>query len=231
MSYMIYNRIHKSLNEDIKLIFYTKENYDLLFYVLGTSGFIYRIIMSCTSFSCNCEDFEESKLCKHICFVLFKILKVFRFDIKLNEIKCVYQNRLLPTNFYKDFKFEEYEWVTLKEKYNKIKLYLRQSNFDYKSSIKFNLIYYRYKYNVKNNFVKTNDKCAICLDEKGLFLKCPICKNDYHINCILSWFEKVEGDKKCPTCSSYYWNYIYICLLIHLNKKIIYEDIKKIENF
>ena len=140
MSFKIYNRIYKSLNEDIKLIYYAKEDYELLFYILGTSNFIYTVKISNLSFKCNCEDFEESKLCKHICFVLFKILKVFRFDIKLNQIKCVYQNSLLPTNFYKNFRFEEYEWVTIKEKYKKINIYLRKSNFDNDSYRKFNLI-------------------------------------------------------------------------------------------
>ena len=73
MDKLLYNRVTKSLDENIILIFFSNQKYGYIFYVLGKSDFIYKIVINKFYQKCNCEDFmTHKKVCKHICFILFK---------------------------------------------------------------------------------------------------------------------------------------------------------------
>lgn len=61
----------KNINENITLIFYTTQKYGYIYYILGSSDFIYKITI-------NKNFMKHKTLCKYLCFVLFKVLKVYK---------------------------------------------------------------------------------------------------------------------------------------------------------
>ena len=166
MSVNIYNRIRRSLVENINLIYYSIINNYYTFYVLGTSGFTYCVIIDQKYQDCNCEDYENSGICKHICFILFKVLKVFRFNKKSLEIKLPYQNSLQNTSFFDTLIFSDYDWMVFRNKYKNIKLFLKSSFFNSNDYSKFLFIFNRYKIFIENNIVKSDERCVICLENK-----------------------------------------------------------------
>ena len=161
MSVNIYNRINRSINENIILIYYLIIDNRYTFYVLGTSGFIYNVEIDKKYQKCNCDDYEKSKLCKHICFILFRVLKVFRFNKKSFEIKLPYQNTLHSTEFLNKFEFDDYEWMIFKNKYRQIKLFLKSTIFNYDYYNTFLIMYNRYIVFIKNKLIDITDKCII----------------------------------------------------------------------
>jgi hypothetical protein len=223
MSVNINSRIFRSINENIKLIYYHSKDSVFSFSILGTSGFIYEVIIDKKIQTCICEDYCESKFCKHICFILFKFLKVFRLNKKNLEIKVPYQNKLYSTSFFETLEFSEFEWMVFMNRYRRIKLYIKPSFFNYEFYNSFLLIYNRYLINVKNKLIESTDKCAICLNSNYPVIKCPICNNEYHVSCLVSWFKKLNGKKRCPTCTNLNWDFLYPSLLYANNDKIPFD--------
>jgi hypothetical protein len=215
----INSRIFRSLTEDINLIYYLKDE-GYIFYILGTSGFIYKVKITKSFQNCNCEDYLESKFCKHICFVLFRLLKIFRYDKKKDIVELITKNSLLSTKFFYNFKFEENEYIELINKFNMINLLLKKSFFNQVKYLKFNKLYNNYNI-FKNNLILENKlDCVICLQDKGIMTKCPNCNNIYHLCCILKWLSNVKDNMRCPICKSEIWKDIYPLLLIYLNIKM-----------
>jgi len=70
-------RKYRSQTQQLFLIniFKCESKYSKKFIVIGTCGNIYNVIINQTP-SCNCPDFEKGFRCKHIYFVLIKILKI-----------------------------------------------------------------------------------------------------------------------------------------------------------
>lgn len=215
----INSRIIRSLTEDIKLIYYIKD-IDYNFFVLGTSGFIYKISINKNLLSCNCEDYKDSKLCKHICFILFKVLKVFRYDKKRCEIDLIRNSSLVPSQFFKTYKLDESEYLELKNRFFKIEFMLKNSFFNNLFYTKFKNIYQKFTFFKNYIYYKSETKCAICLENNGKFIKCPNCNNEYHIDCILKWLEIVKDDMKCPICKNEIWSSIYYLILMYFNTKL-----------
>lgn len=235
MNVNIYSRINRSLNENIKLIYYSNKDYIYSFNILGTSGFVYQITIEKNFLECNCEDFKKSYFCKHICFILFKLLKLFRINKKSFEIKVPFQNTLYNTTFFNVLKFNDFEWMVFKDRYKKIKIYIKSSFFNYDNYNSFLMVYNRYLIYIKSRLCESNDKCVICLDKKDKIIKCPICNNEYHISCLVTWFKNLKNKKRCPTCTNLFWNDLYPSMLYSLKDKIGIELIKnqsnkKIEN-
>ena len=117
MNKFIINRVLRSIDENIILVFYTTQKYGYLFYILGTSDFIYKILINKNFISCNCEDFVKHKiLCKHLCFILFKVLKIYKIFLNNFDIKLIGNEEYLETNFFKNFKFDDLDWIYFKKK-------------------------------------------------------------------------------------------------------------------
>lgn len=219
MNKFIINRVLRSIDENIILIFYTTQKYGYLFYILGTSDFIYKILINKNFISCNCEDFLKHKiLCKHLCFILFKVLKIYKIFLNNFDIKLIGNEEYLETNFFKNFKFEDLDWIYFKKKNKNINLSLKKNFFNYDYFNQFKNYYQQYYFLIHKKIHNCNDKCSICLEKNNNGIKCSICKKIFHINCLNKWFEKMS--KKCPICRSDYWNSIYKYLILADSKKI-----------
>ena len=215
---ILINRIYKALEQDLKLIYFLKTKDNYIFFVLGTSGFIYNVKLNKSFQLCNCEDFSNGFFCKHINFVLFKLLKIFKI-MKNNETKFIFNNSLIDTNFFQTLKFDELEWSKIYIKYSQIKYFLKKNNFDKELNIKFKKFYIKYNnfYNFQN---KINNNCAICLENDFNLISCPRCKNNYHEECLIKWFEEMNKEKKCPICKDDSWEQIIKYILLKKNYKI-----------
>jgi hypothetical protein len=138
------------------------------------------------TFYCSCADhkFNSAKhnsVCKHICFVVCKLLKFF--DIKYFETKKLDNdkiteliNKLTTTNIWND------EDLTKK---------LKTISLD-----------------TFRNFTKEiDDCCPICFNDiddsmKDSLLSCPTCHNYVHTECMEVWLEQKQS---CMLCKSSFW--------------------------
>jgi len=220
MSKLIINRVLKSINENIKLIFYTTQKYGYIYYILGSSDFIYKVTINKNFQSCNCEDFMKHKtLCKHICFVLFKVLKVYKIFLNNFELKLIGDRSYIETFFFKKFVFPNLDWLLFKKKAKTIEKYLKSSFFNEEYYNQFKYYYQQYYFLIYKNLKESKEKCPICFKKINKGIKCSTCKNYFHVYCLNKWFEKIEI-KKCPICRCDYWNIAYKYLILADNKKI-----------
>tara|TARA_B100000902_G_scaffold399814_1_gene472722 strand:- start:4541 stop:5230 length:690 start_codon:yes stop_codon:yes gene_type:complete len=220
MDKLLCNRILRCLDEKIILIFYCSQKSGYIFYVLGTSNFIYKIIVNKRYQSCNCEDYMKHKtLCKHICFVLFKILKIYKISLNTYKISLVGRDSILDTNFFNNYIFPNLDWIIYKNKVNNISKYLKDSFFNLTYYKEFKYYYQQYIFLIYKNLEHSEDACTICLKQINKGITCPMCKKTFHIKCLSTWFSKIEI-KKCPICRSDYWNICYKYFILADNIKI-----------
>lgn len=175
------------------------------FKISGSTANIYNVSfynyeMGKSKFYCNCPDSKShakktNSICKHTCFVIFKVLKG-SVDVNCTEIfdtNCLSEEERIKTitkinniNFLDDSDFINKDFI---EKYNKIK----NSKKDL-----FNVS--------KDEEGFKDDDCPICYDvlkTKELCKQCPICNNIIHIKCIKKWLSL--GKDSCPYCRSDIW--------------------------
>ena len=217
--YDLLTRIHKALCDDIKLVYFTEDIYGYVFFVLGCSGFIYKIIINKKYQRCNCEDYYNHKfLCKHILFILFKVIRLYR---------CTINHKLYLINFdpilykYKDFlyknHFQDLDWILFKKYYTNLNL--KKNYFNIDLSNKFKDFYRKYNYIARKNFEKINKECPICLQKTNYAIKCDICKTFFHVECIFNWLNS-KVTKRCPICRCDCWGSIYPYYQLLKNCKI-----------
>ena len=103
-------RIEKSLNERFFLVDYSDMANKLCFNICGTTGNIYKITINTNSknISCNCPDNIRCRqlkcLCKHCCFVLIRVLKVYIVNSE-NYLINRFSNRV--EDLFETLKFSE----------------------------------------------------------------------------------------------------------------------------
>tara|TARA_Y100000991_G_C21923236_1_gene327456 strand:+ start:293 stop:967 length:675 start_codon:yes stop_codon:yes gene_type:complete len=218
MSFILTKRILKGINEDIKLIYYLKNKEAYIFYILGTTDYIYKVSISKNYQRCNCEDYYKSKFCKHICFVLFKLFRLYKIDLSKFTIKFIYKDKLIETSLFDKRQFPEQDWSLFKLKFFNIDRYLNSKVVNKKMFTNFNNFYNQFHFLVNSKICNGNE-CVICYDKIDNGLKCPVCKNTCHTKCLMDWFNKTDV-KKCPTCRSDYWNLCYKYMILLNDKKI-----------
>lgn len=138
------------------------------------------------SFWCSCPDhkFNSAKkntICKHICFIICKIGKIFRtsffddkqlYDDEINDILA----KIESTSILND----------------KTLCKIDQNNI--KPDIFYKIV----------KPVLDDDVCIICYDDlnKNKIVVCPSCSNNLHIDCMKVWLEKNDI---CIFCRSDIW--------------------------
>ena len=141
------------------------------------------------TFWCTCADhkFNSGKkniVCKHICFIVCKVLKILQtyfFDTK----------RLTPehlTQLLDKFNINSDIWTDVK--------IVRKSNKITIQDFKFFPIH-------------IEDTCTFCYDDmtdndKPISVSCPLCKHCFHEECMEIW---LESQSKCSFCSNNFWQY------------------------
>ena len=143
------------------------EEYKKEFIIMGSTGNIYNVIIK-EKPTCTCPDYKtRNKRCKHIYFVLIRVMKIKNEDCNIyseKEIKKMFEN--IP-------KITENLIVNnkIKETYEKIKNKLDNKNEIIKKDI--------------------NDLCPICLDDLENGEELDYCKfscgKSIHKNCYFMW--------------------------------------------
>lgn len=199
-------RYERIFYENLYLLNVDNNNHKYHFKISGSTANVYNVSFynyeqGKSKFYCNCPDAKSharinNSLCKHVCFVIFKVLK-----------DCVDKNN---TDIFENKYLSEQERINVISKINNIN-FLEQSDFINANFIeKYNQIKNK---NVKDLFnIKQNsedfclDDCPICydkLEKKELCKQCPVCNNIIHDNCIKKWL--MMGNKSCPYCRSEIW--------------------------
>ena len=216
-------RIHKSVSEELKLVFLIEDVSGYIFFVLGKSEFIYRIIINKKFQKCNCEDFLHHKyLCKHILFILFKVIRLYRFIDNKIYLRRNSTDLYKYTDFIKNNKFADLDWNIFKKYY--VNLNLKKNYYNINLSNKFQNYYKKYFYMAKKCIEIKEAQCPICLNKTKHSVKCGICKSSFHADCIFTWLQQTIT-KRCPICRSDYWETIYPYYQLVNNEKIPLDNI------
>ncbi|CAF2986476.1 unnamed protein product [Rotaria sp. Silwood2] len=99
MTIGVYDRIERALNQRLYLLAATKSSNASIYReykVLGQTANVYTVVITHIP-SCTCPDYAKGHLCKHIIFVLHRILKVDR------NSPLLYQQALLTNELNKIF--------------------------------------------------------------------------------------------------------------------------------
>ena len=161
--------------------------------VTGSTLNIYTITLKNNILRCNCKDsfncFINNLYCKHLCFVLIKIGKIFDEEVFLRTIlktkECIKIINRLNSNCSNEPDII-FEYLTKKFKTKKETI----SEEKFKKKIE--------------NKINIKDDCPICYLELGNnnILKCPECSNYIHQDCIQKW---LLYNKNCVFCRSEIW--------------------------
>ena len=226
--YDLLSRIHKGTSEDLKLVYTYEESFGYVFFVLGGSGFIYRIVINKKYQRCNCDDYYNHKnLCKHILFILFKVLRLY----KLTEDNKIYLRRKQTdlykfTDFIKNNKFCELDWNLFKNYFYNINI---KANFFNKTlSEKFTNFFRKFNYMAKKSIHSVCKECPICKQKTKYAIRCDTCKSYFHSECIFEWLESIIT-KRCPVCRSDCWEVIYPYSHLLKNDKIPLDSVYSIK--
>ena len=130
------------------------------------------------------DSAKKNIVCKHICFIVCKVLKI------------------LETGFFDTKSLTPAQLTELLNKFNvdsdmwKDKKIVRTSN---KVTIQ----------DFKNFIRPVSDTCSFCYDEMTdadipVSCACPLCKHCFHEECMDVW---LEAQTKCSFCSNNYWQY------------------------
>lgn len=182
--------------------------------VSGSSRNIYHIIFDegHRTFRCNCPDgagycSSRNVLCKHSCFVLYKVLKVFDFkepestfltDLTLRDVEYekIYSGLMNLFQRFGSAEGVEQELIQTEflEKYKNIKTEMNSK------------VHTKTKFDCDGQC--SNEMCSICFSEfeeadMEQTLKCPSCNNNFHKECIVKWLK--TGRNTCALCRSPVW--------------------------
>ena len=202
-------RITTMRNSSHYLLNIQKEPEKFVIKISGSSRNIYTVIVdeSTRTMCCDCPDSRSwakhyKCVCKHSCFVLFRICKdVFTID----------------SDFFKELKFNETEFAILQDKL--IQKFVFFNNYDFLSqqddTISIELLERFQKLQFSDDEtkkfepkkeLKAEETCPICLlgfDEGVEHLECPECKNLMHKECMEQWLH--SGNQTCVYCRSDCW--------------------------
>lgn len=165
--------------------------------ISGSRLDVYTItVAQSTAIRCNCPDSKSHArrhgcLCKHICFLLLRVLKV-------TDDQPFY-NGTVPTSLY--------EWMTRCQPENLRQL--REANEDPELTNRYKDAKHptpaeRRPKKFSTKTVDPEDECSICFEPLVKDTsQCPGCHNVFHDSCILKWLQQQKST--CPLCRSSEW--------------------------
>lgn len=207
VSFAQYKRLIKIVQDEFYLL--ETELEDLSFKICGSTKNVYTIAFDKSehTFKCNCPDMSShcvahNCLCKHIVFVLLRVLKYYDTDVygslKWNEEKMAPYFKKLNANkgFLQDNLITNQE---LTEKYkSRVNIDSKKEKNDINDKF-------------SSNSFNEDYECAICYDIMDIkddiekFVGCPTCKQSFHKLCIKRWLENAVH-KNCVYCRSGIWS-------------------------
>jgi uncharacterized Zn finger protein len=192
------NRISKCHYQTIYLLEKIVNNKDnIILKLTGSTLNIYTITINDSNVTCNCPDSNvkhEKLFCKHICFVVCVIGKIYDIDTFVNKKLCEEQRMDIIFNITRDNTITNHNTITcnyLTEKY---------------LNMKFKAINDAKNKDLEIRNIK--DECTICFNnmenEKEIYT-CKNCFNAIHKECLKIW---IREKNTCIFCRSY----INVCL-------------------
>jgi len=197
MTVAIYDRIERALHQRLYLLAMTKSSNESIsreYKVLGQTANVYTVVITHIP-SCTCPDYAKGHLCKHIIFVLHRVLKVNR------NSPLLYQQALLTNELNEIFtKADEQnnDLSILAEQPIREAYHAKTGDPDVILTAK----------NVEQKPITNDDECPICyesmLNEKDNIIFCSTsCGNNIHKNCFEKWRQaklSMSESVTCPFC-------------------------------
>ena len=203
MKYDQEKRYDKIFQEEFYLLDIIRDVNMITYCVSGSTANIYNIkLKENNTLECNCPDgkvWAKAKkcVCKHICFILCKVVKIFMKEDS-NDFYYFETLKLNEDDFSKlcDYEMSDNSCVVNEEYMKRYKLLM--INIDKGEDIF-----------IQKKEVTDEDNCAICFDDfmthKNKNVECPTCHNVIHIKCIQKWLNM--GKNNCVYCRSDIWKY------------------------
>lgn len=208
------NRYQKIFTEPLYLIDLKKQEDKNIFLISGSTKNVYEVVLNNRKFECSCPDAKTwSKrhhvVCKHICFVLFRVSKMF---VKLGENIYFGYDLEQSSSFFETHKLNDRE-----QEFMEIFLVKRQFGKDVMNDDLKGKYLERLSngpttsllFQKSTKILETSDECPICYDvllnddiKIEMLLSCPDCKNYVHPKCMEKW---LEYNKTCVYCRSDIW--------------------------
>ena len=194
----IIQRIERALSQRLYLINASpittcRENGgpSITFHILGSTGNVYLVTIGKVP-SCSCPDHEKGNLCKHILFIMLKVMGL------PSNSNLVYQAAYLTQELEEIFELYQQRKSSMsavlaneavRTEYAKI-----QSGDDDK----------KISSSVERKKVEGED-CPICFDSLGNSLSLlTFCQNscgtNFHVECMKMWISQCHGCPTCPAC-------------------------------
>ncbi|CAO2816804.1 unnamed protein product [Amaranthus hypochondriacus] len=181
------DRIIRALSNRLLLLYRSDPN----FYVLGATGNVYVVNVS-TSLVCTCPD--RTTPCKHILFVLIKVLGVPLDDTCLGRrtLRPSQVTRLLAN----PSSIDALAGPTLRERFHQA--FFRQRELHGRE-------------HAPCSNVEEGATCPICLEEMGKqgekLVACGTCRNALHEECLMTWKRTQRRRSiRCVICRSRWRN-------------------------
>lgn len=215
-----HDRFQKIFYENLFLLNITNKNHEIIFNVAGSTANVYSIkILKGSEWNhvfCNCHDAKKwaqhcGVLCKHVIFILFKVLKLFTYRNSLSIISVSEKGEefLEKRKLHKDY-------------LEVISVFLDLFNIEDENADFLNNDLVLKYINLKKQSNAEDDKpqqdreiinkkqighCLICFEDFDPTIKllctevgeCSICKSILHNKCLEKWF---NHNKSCPLCRS-----------------------------
>ena len=195
-NYQQVKRIEKVYNEEYYVLDNELESEKIKIFISGSTQNVYEISINVENGSlwCNCPDMKSfSKrfdcICKHCCFVILKIGKIFDSN--------VIKNKKLEENHIEMITDRLQSQIELKNVELSLKfMSMKEPQPLYKN---------HYKFDSTDKPINEEDECPICYDylNVGEVKCCLDCKNYIHTNCMNKW---LETKKTCVLCRSTCWS-------------------------
>jgi hypothetical protein len=241
LSFNQYKRFVKIYEED----FYLLDHRENIFYISGSQQTVYQIryhnIHPGTinrELQCNCWDskvhcIKQNSVCKHIYFLMIRVLKYYQFDYYKNRVitdeldtNIIHTSQILLQRFQQNSGVSEAEEATgddiiENELIQHIDM-LSLNNIE-SGNVKVNVgrkkkakeennditiveknIEFMFRKGRREEF--TEDECIICYDLIGTvenIVECPECHNIVHKKCAEKWLR--ESKRSCIFCRSEVW--------------------------
>lgn len=188
IKYMQFQRIERALNDSIYLLDTNTHLGELK--IAGTTKKVYTV-KYLSELSCDCPDFSTPRnghryLCKHICFVLCKICKLYDPDIfnslSLNEAHhLLLSHRLSSARLGSD--------IIDQDLVNRFARLTSKTDEEEKQE------------DLGSKTFTEDDECPICFDQllETDTIECNTCHNHVHGECLKKW---LLIQKKCVYCRS-----------------------------
>lgn len=217
------SRYQKIFTEPLYQIDFKQQEEKNIFFISGSTKNVYEVVLKNRKFECSCPDAKTwSKkhhvVCKHICFVLFRVSKIFS---KLGENVYFGFDLEQSSSFFETHKLNDKEQEFMDNFLTNRQFGRDVMNDDLKAK-------YLERINIPSSQIfqkstrvlQTTDECPICYDvlleslgeDSGLLLNegykiemllsCPDCKNYVHRKCMEKW---LEYNKTCVYCRSDIW--------------------------